>query len=50
MKIELNRFDLKDIGFQVGTGFMVGVPGQEIEDIANDLLFIKELNPHMIGI
>ena len=43
-------FDLKDIGFRVGTGFMVGVPGQEIEDIANDLLFIKELNPHMIGI
>ncbi len=43
-------YDLKEIGFQVGTGFMVGVPGQGIEDLADDLLFIKELNPHMVGI
>ena len=43
-------YDLKDIGYQIGTGFMVGVPGQTIEDLADDLLFIKELDSHMIGI
>jgi len=42
--------DLKDIGFQVGAGFMVGLPGQKNEDYVNDLLFLKELNPHMVGI
>ena len=43
-------WDLKDIGYQVGTGFMVGSPGQTPEHLAEDLLFIKELNPQMIGI
>ena len=42
--------DLKDIGYQVGTGFMVGSPYQTAEHLAEDLLFIKKLNPHMIGI
>jgi len=42
--------DLKDIGFQVGAGFMTGLPGQTNEDLAADLLFLKELQPHMIGI
>lgn len=42
--------DLKEIGYQVGAGFMVGLPGQTEEDLAEDLLFLKELNPHMIGI
>ncbi len=42
--------DLKEIGYQVGAGFMVGLPGQEEEDIAEDLYFLKELNPDMIGI
>ncbi len=41
---------LKKIGFQTGTGFMVGVPGQTIEDIAEDLAFIRDLQPEMIGI
>lgn len=41
---------LKDIGYQVGTGFMVGSPGQTAEHLAEDMLFIKELNPQMIGI
>lgn len=41
---------LKEIGYQVGTGFMVGSPGQTAEHLAEDLLFIKELNPQMIGI
>lgn len=43
-------YDLKDIGYQVGTGFMVGSPYQTLENLAEDLLFIKELDPHMVGI
>lgn len=43
-------YDLKDIGYQVGTGFMVGSPYQNAENLADDLLFIKELNPEMVGI
>ncbi|MCR2033340.1 [FeFe] hydrogenase H-cluster radical SAM maturase HydE [Anaerofustis stercorihominis] len=43
-------YDLKDIGYQVGTGFMVGSPYQSAENLADDLLFIKELNPEMVGI
>ncbi len=42
--------DLKKIGYQVGTGFMVGSPYQTFENLADDLLFIKELEPEMIGI
>lgn len=42
-------YDLKDIGFQVGTGFMIGSPYQTMENIAEDLLFIKEFSPEMIG-
>ena len=42
--------DLKKIGYQVGTGFMVGAPYQTAEHLAEDMLFIKELNPQMIGI
>lgn len=43
-------FNLKEIGYQVGSGFMVGSPFQTAENLAEDLLFLKELNPHMIGI
>lgn len=43
-------YSLKEIGFQVGTGFMVGSPYQTTETLAEDLLFIKEFNPHMVGI
>lgn len=43
-------YDLKKIGYQVGAGFMVGLPGQTDEDLVLDLLFLKELSPHMIGI
>jgi biotin synthase len=42
--------DLKKIGYQVGTGFMVGSPYQTVECIAEDLLFIRELEPQMVGI
>lgn len=43
-------FDLKEIGYQTGSGFMVGSPGQTAEHLAKDMLFLKELHPHMIGI
>lgn len=43
-------YDLKKIGYQVGAGFMVGSPFQTVENLAEDLLFIKGLNPQMIGI
>lgn len=42
--------DLKEIGYQVGCGFMVGSPYQTAEHLAEDMLFIKNLNPHMVGI
>ncbi|HNX64753.1 MAG TPA: [FeFe] hydrogenase H-cluster radical SAM maturase HydE [Oscillospiraceae bacterium] len=43
-------YNLKEIGFQVGAGFMVGSPFQTAENLANDLMFLKEFNPHMVGI
>lgn len=43
-------WDLKKIGYQVGTGFMVGSPYQTAENLADDMLFIKKLNPQMVGI
>lgn len=42
--------NLKKIGYQTGTGFMVGSPYQTSENLADDLLFIKELSPEMVGI
>lgn len=42
--------DLREIGFQVGAGFMVGSPFQTRENLAQDLLFLKKFNPHMVGI
>eukprot|EP00741_Cyanophora_paradoxa_P017505 tig00020995_g16914.t1 len=41
--------DLKRIGFQIASGVMVGIPGQTYQDLANDLLFLKELDVDMIG-
>lgn len=43
-------WDLKEIGYQVGCGFMVGSPGQTVETLYEDLQFIRELKPHMVGI
>ncbi len=43
-------FDLKEIGYQVGSGFMVGSPFQTSENLIADLRFLQELNPDMIGI
>lgn len=42
--------ELKAIGYQTGTGFMVGSPYQTTENLAEDLLFIHKLQPEMIGI
>ncbi len=42
--------DLREIGYQVGCGFMVGSPYQTAEDIARDLKFIEEFKPDMCGI
>ncbi|MDF2537278.1 MAG: hydE [Herbinix sp.] len=43
-------WDLKKIGYQVGAGFMVGSPYQTKENIVEDLLFLKDLSPQMVGI
>lgn len=43
-------YDLKKIGYQTGTGIMVGSPGQTIEHLVEDILFIETLQPEMIGI
>jgi biotin synthase len=40
---------LKSIGFQVGTGVMIGLPGQTISDLADDILFFKNIDVDMIG-
>ena len=43
-------WDLKEIGYQVGSGFMVGSPGQTAENLLEDLRFLQSLDPDMIGI
>ena len=43
-------FDLKEIGYQVGAGFMVGSPFQTMDHIVDDLRFLQSLQPDMIGI
>ena len=41
---------LKEIGYQTGTGIMVGSPGQTIDHLVEDLLYIERFHPEMIGI
>lgn len=43
-------FSLREIGYQVGAGMMIGAPGQTTEHLVEDLRFLQELRPHMIGI
>ncbi len=43
-------YDLKEIGYQVGSGFMVGSPYQKPEHLVADLRFLQDLEPDMIGI
>jgi biotin synthase len=41
---------LKELGYQVGSGFMVGLPGQTVDSIAGDILLLRELHVEMAGI
>ncbi len=41
---------LKKLGYQIGAGFMVGLPFQTAEILAKDLYFLKKLDPQMVGI
>ena len=43
-------YNLKEIGYQVGSGFMVGSPYQTLDNLVADLRFLQELQPDMIGI
>ncbi len=43
-------YNLKEIGYEVGCGFMAGSPYQTTDCLVEDLLFMKELEPHMVGI
>lgn len=49
-----HRYDclmmIKELGYELGSGIMVGLPGQSIESIADDLLFLKEIGVDMSGI
>lgn len=42
--------DLKQIGYQTGCGFMVGSPFQSTQDLIADMEFLREFQPHMVGI
>lgn len=41
---------LKGLGFQTGSGMMIGAPGQSAEHLVEDILFLQELAPQMIGV
>ena len=41
---------LKELGYQTGAGFMVGSPFQTTDYLVEDFLFLRDLNPHMVGI
>lgn len=43
-------FTLRGLGYQVGAGMMVGSPGQTVDYLIEDIRFLQELKPHMIGI
>ena len=43
-------FTLREIGYQVGAGMMIGAPGQTLLHLIEDLRFLQQLRPHMIGI
>ncbi len=43
-------FTLREIGYQIGAGMMVGAPGQTTAYLIEDLRFLQDLQPHMIGI
>lgn len=41
--------DLKELGYQVGCGMMIGSPYQTAESLAEDMMFMQRFKPHMIG-
>ncbi len=41
---------IKKLGYETGTGCLIGLPGQTIESLADDILFFKELGAEMIGV
>ena len=43
-------YDLKSLGYEVGSGCLVGLPNQTVESLANDILFFKDIDADMIGI
>lgn len=43
-------YNIKELGYETGTGCLVGLPNQTIESLANDILFFKELDADMVGI
>ena len=43
-------FNLKRLGFQTGSGMMIGSPGQTVEHLYEDIRFLEELEPQMIGV
>ena len=43
-------YQLRNIGYQVGCGFMVGTPHQSMEHLLGELRFLQEFQPHMVGI
>lgn len=43
-------YNLKELGFELGSGIMVGLPQQSIESIADDILFFKKIDVDMVGL
>lgn len=41
---------IKELGYEMGSGIMVGLPGQSVESIADDLIYLKEIGVDMAGI
>lgn len=48
LKRKQHMWSLRDIGYQVGTGFLVGTPYQTIEQVADELLFMKQYGSNMV--
>lgn len=42
--------DLKELGYELGTGCLVGLPGQTLESLADDILFFRNIGADMIGV
>lgn len=42
--------DLKELGYEVGTGCLVGLPGQTLASLADDILFFRSIDADMIGV